>query len=125
LESPTDRVLRQNRTVVRLLRATDLRSRDAGVVIGGSTLLSTDRPFGTARRNGPWNIPSMLPLDIGTPNNGGAAVTAGGLIFIAAATDNLFRAIDIETGETVGRMSCRPVVKPIRWSMRSTDGSTW
>ena len=28
-------------------------------------------------------------------------VTAGGLIFIAAATDNLFRAIDIETGETV------------------------
>jgi quinoprotein glucose dehydrogenase len=73
------------------IRAIDLRT--------GRTLW--DRPFGTARRNGPWNIPSMLPLDIGTPNNGGAAVTAGGLIFIAAATDNLFRAIDIETGETV------------------------
>ena len=28
-------------------------------------------------------------------------VTAGGLIFIAAATDDLIRAIDIETGETV------------------------
>lgn len=28
-------------------------------------------------------------------------VTAGGLIFIAATTDNLIRAIDIRTGETV------------------------
>ena len=60
-----------------------------------------DRPFGTARNNGPFGIPSMLPLDIGTPNNGGSVVTAGGLVFIAAATDNLIRAIDMETGETV------------------------
>jgi quinoprotein glucose dehydrogenase len=60
-----------------------------------------DRPLGTARRNGPFGIPSFLPFDIGTPNNGGSVVTAGGLVFIAAATDNLFRAIDIETGETL------------------------
>lgn len=60
-----------------------------------------DRPFGSARRNGPWNIPSMLPIDIGTPNNGGAVVTAGGLVFVAAATDNLIRAIDIRTGKTL------------------------
>jgi quinoprotein glucose dehydrogenase len=60
-----------------------------------------DKPLGTARKNGPFNIPSMLPFDIGTPNNGGAVLTAGGLIFIAAATDDLFRAIDIETGETL------------------------
>ena len=60
-----------------------------------------DRPFGTARNNGPFGIPSMLPLDIGTPNNGGSVVTAGGLVFIAAATDNLIRAIDMQTGETV------------------------
>ncbi|MNL65857.1 Glycerol dehydrogenase large subunit precursor [compost metagenome] len=43
----------------------------------------------------------MLPLDIGTPNNGGPVVTAGGLIFVAATTDNLIHAIDVETGETV------------------------
>ncbi len=73
------------------IRAIDLRT--------GRTIW--DRPLGTARRNGPWNIPSMLPVNIGTPNNGGAVVTAGGLVFIAAATDNLIRAIDIETGETV------------------------
>jgi quinoprotein glucose dehydrogenase len=60
-----------------------------------------DRPFGTARRNGPFGIPSMLPLTIGTPNNGGAVLTAAGLIFIAATTDNLLHAIDIRTGETV------------------------
>jgi quinoprotein glucose dehydrogenase len=73
------------------IRAIDMRS--------GRTIW--DRPFGTARRNGPWNIPSMLPLNIGTPNNGGAVVTAGGLVFIAAATDNLIRAIDLRTGKTL------------------------
>ncbi|WNO52691.1 membrane-bound PQQ-dependent dehydrogenase, glucose/quinate/shikimate family [Stakelama saccharophila] len=60
-----------------------------------------DRAFGTARTNGPFGIPSMLPLTIGTPNNGGAVVTASGLIFIAAATDNLIRAIDLASGKTL------------------------
>jgi len=60
-----------------------------------------DRPFGSARKNGPFGIPSMPPVDIGTPNNGGSVVTAGGLAFIAATTDDLFRAIDVETGATV------------------------
>ena len=46
-------------------------------------------------------IPSHLPIEIGTPNNGGSVITAGGLVFIAAATDNLIRAIDLRTGETV------------------------
>lgn len=58
-----------------------------------------DRPFGSARANGPWGLALGLPFTIGTPNNGGAVVTAGGLMFIAAATDNLIRAIDVETGE--------------------------
>lgn len=73
------------------IRAIDLAS--------GETLW--DRPFGTARTNGPFGIASHLPIVIGTPNNGGPAVTAGGLIFIAAATDNLIHAIDIDTGETL------------------------
>lgn len=73
------------------LRAIDLRS--------GRTLW--DRPFGTARRNGPFGIPSGLPIQIGTPNNGGAALSASGLVFIAAATDDLIRAVDIRTGKTV------------------------
>ncbi len=60
-----------------------------------------DRPLGTARNNGPFGIASHLPINIGTPNNGGSVVTAGNLIFIAAATDGLIRAIDINSGETV------------------------
>ena len=68
-------------------------------IASGKTLW--DRPLGTARRNGPFNLPTMLPMTIGTPNNGGAVTTAGGLIFIAAATDDLIRAIDLRTGKTV------------------------
>ena len=60
-----------------------------------------DEPLGEARANGPFGIPSLLPLTIGTPNNGGALITAGGLVFIAAATDNLIRAIDIDTGKVL------------------------
>jgi len=60
-----------------------------------------DKPFGTARKNGPFGIPSYLPFDIGTPNNAGSVVTESGLIFIAAATDDLIRAMDIETGEVL------------------------
>jgi quinoprotein glucose dehydrogenase len=73
------------------LRAIDLRT--------GKTLW--DRPLGSARTNGPFGIPSHLPFEIGTPNNGGTVVTAGGVIFVAATTDNLIRAIDIKTGKTL------------------------
>jgi quinoprotein glucose dehydrogenase len=59
------------------------------------------RPLGTARANGPFGLPTGLPINIGTPNNGGPVITAGGLVFVAAATDNLLRAIDITTGKTV------------------------
>jgi len=60
-----------------------------------------DRPLGTARKNGPFKLPTMLPFSIGTPNNGGAVTTASGLVFIAAATDDLLRAIDLRTGKTI------------------------
>ena len=73
------------------LRAVDLRT--------GRTIW--DRPLGSARTNGPFGIASHLPFEIGTPNNGGAVVTAGGLIFVAATTDNLIRAVDLKTGKTV------------------------
>ncbi len=60
-----------------------------------------DRPFGTAERNGPFGIPSHLPLTIGTPNNGGGLTTASGLIFIGATTDDHLRAIDLASGKTL------------------------
>jgi quinoprotein glucose dehydrogenase len=60
-----------------------------------------DRTLGSAERNGPWGIPSKLPFEIGTPNNGGPVTTASGLIFVAATTDDKIRAIDMKTGKTV------------------------
>ncbi|MGI2036072.1 membrane-bound PQQ-dependent dehydrogenase, glucose/quinate/shikimate family [Rhizobium panacihumi] len=60
-----------------------------------------DKPFGSAERNGPFGVPTLLPLDIGTPNNGGAVMTASGLTFIAATTDNYLRAYDSETGKVL------------------------
>ena len=59
------------------------------------------QPLGTARANGPLGLPTGLPIQIGTPNNGGPAITAGGLVFVAAATDNLLRAIDLKTGKVL------------------------
>jgi quinoprotein glucose dehydrogenase len=73
------------------IRAIDLAS--------GKTLW--DHPFGTAQRNGPFGIPSMLPFEIGVPSNGGPVTTASGLIFIAATTDDFIRAIDLKTGKTI------------------------
>ncbi|NHO32924.1 pyrroloquinoline quinone-dependent dehydrogenase [Acetobacter fallax] len=56
-------------------------------------------PLGSARANGPWGLPTHLPLTIGTPNNGGPVITAGGVIFVAATTDNLIHAFDAKTGK--------------------------
>jgi quinoprotein glucose dehydrogenase len=73
------------------IRAIDIKT--------GKTLW--EKPLGTARNNGPFGIPSMLPITIGSPNLGGPLITAGGLVFIGASTDDTFRAIDIRTGQVV------------------------
>jgi len=59
------------------------------------------KPLGSARANGPFGIPTYLPLTIGTPNNGGPIITAGGLVFVAATTDNMIHAFDAKTGKEV------------------------
>jgi quinoprotein glucose dehydrogenase len=57
-----------------------------------------------------WEVPlgmipqlAMLPKagELGSINLGGGIVTAGGLVFIAAAMDNYLRAFDVETGKEV------------------------
>jgi quinoprotein glucose dehydrogenase len=55
--------------------------------------------LGTARDVGPFGIPTMLPLEIGTPSMGGPLTTRGGLTFIAAAQDRYLRAYDSSTGK--------------------------
>ena len=49
-----------------------------------------------------WDVPlgSYVPgMSTGTVNFGGPIVTAGGLVFTAAAADNFMRAFDFETGK--------------------------
>ncbi len=56
-------------------------------------------PLGTMRDLAP--VP--LPLAIGTPNAGGPIVTASGLVFIGAASDDYLRAFDLQSGAELWR----------------------
>jgi quinoprotein glucose dehydrogenase len=52
-------------------------------------------PLGSTEGLGPWFAPTR---NFGTPGMGGPIVTAGNLVFVAAAMDNYLRAFDAETG---------------------------
>ena len=60
-------------------------------------------PLGTVRGLAPAEVAAALPNGGGSPNLGGAIVTAGGLVFIGAAADRSLRAFDIETGRELWR----------------------
>ncbi len=67
-----------------------------------STLSAVDLDAGTIR----WQVPlgaRALGLIRGLPSLGGPIVTAGGLVFIAAAQDQYLRAFDIDTGAELWR----------------------
>jgi len=57
-------------------------------------------PLGSTAGMTPWFVPAR---DFGVPNMGGPIVTAGDLVFVAAAMDNYLRAFDIETGRELWR----------------------
>lgn len=59
------------------------------------------KTLGTARDNNLFGLQHNLPLPTGTPNLGGSIVTAGGLVFIGATTDQYIRAFDAKTGKEV------------------------
>jgi quinoprotein glucose dehydrogenase len=56
------------------------------------------QPLGTARDSGAFGLRLGLPIPMGLPNFGGALTTRSGLIFIAAAQEQTFRAVDLRTG---------------------------
>jgi quinoprotein glucose dehydrogenase len=55
-------------------------------------------PLGDLRAAMPEAARAAMPAGLGSPNLGGAIVTAGGLVFVAATADHTIRAFDVETG---------------------------
>jgi len=79
-----------------MISAIDLRTRQ----------LLWSRPLGTARDNGPLELPRIRvpwPIPMGTVTMGGNLVTASGLIFVAATLDRYLRALDERTGKELWR----------------------
>jgi quinoprotein glucose dehydrogenase len=75
-----------------------------------------------------WNAPlglipplSLVPKssELGSINLGGSMVTAGGLVFIAAAMDDKLRAFDIETGKVIweGQLPASAQAAPMTYSV--------
>jgi quinoprotein glucose dehydrogenase len=73
-------------------------------------------PLGSTRDLTPWFIPARA---IGVPNMGGPIVTASGLIFIGATTDNYLRAFDITTGKELwkGRLPAGGQATPMTYEV--------
>jgi quinoprotein glucose dehydrogenase len=72
-------------------------------------------PLGTTRDLAPF----PLWLKLGTPNIGGPLVTASGLTFIGATTDDFLRAFDNRTGEELwkGRLPAGPQATPMTYRL--------
>jgi quinoprotein glucose dehydrogenase len=58
-------------------------------------------PIGDTRATAPFGLHTNLPMKTGIFNIGGNMVTAGGLVFIGATADDMFRAIDLNSGKTL------------------------
>ncbi|CAN7155553.1 membrane-bound PQQ-dependent dehydrogenase, glucose/quinate/shikimate family [Devosia sp. LjRoot3] len=59
------------------------------------------QPFGTSKGSGALGINLPFELTLGTPTHGGSMITASGLVFIAAAKDNMLRAYELASGKEV------------------------
>ena len=77
-----------------------------------------DVPLGTTEDLAP--VP--IALKLGTPNQGGPIVTAGGLVFIAATMDDYLRAFNSETGEELwkGRLPAGGQATPLTYRTSQT-----
>ena len=64
----------------------------------------------------------LTPTAWGAPNQGGPIVTRGGLVFIGASLDSVFRAYDIQTGRQVWHAAVPAPATATPMTFRHTDG---
>lgn len=77
-----------------------------------SVLTAIDLSTGNTKWEVPFGNPGGMDRPegsepLGSVTLGGPMVTAGGLVFIAATSDEHIRAFDVDTGASCGRRSCR------------------
>ena len=78
--------------------------------------------LGTARDTGLFGSHLGVPLKTGVPNLGGSIITAGGLAFIGATTDQYLRAYDLNTGEVVWKARLPAGAQATPMTYRGRDG---
>lgn len=72
-------------------------------LVNGQTIWS--KPLGNGRDSGPFGVRSRLPLTMGVPSSGGSITTRGGVTFIGATVDSMFRAFNTATGQKLWESS--------------------
>ena len=80
------------------------------------------RTIGDARNSGPFGIGLGLPFELGAPNIGGSLSTAGGVVFMGATQDEIFRAIDVRSGKTLWQRKLPAAGHASPMSYRGPDG---
>ncbi|WP_423323539.1 membrane-bound PQQ-dependent dehydrogenase, glucose/quinate/shikimate family [Sphingomonas sp. 4RDLI-65] len=78
--------------------------------------------LGTARDTGLFGSHLGVPIKTGVPNLGGSIVTAGGLAFIGATTDQYLRAFDLRNGKVVWKARLPAGAQATPMTYRGADG---
>ena len=91
-------------------------------------LFAVNASTGEIAWEAPLGINELLPEGkqrVGSPSVGGPIVTAGGLVFIGATTDRLFRAFDSRTGEELWSAAFDYNVRAVPMTYAGSDGKQY
>lgn len=78
--------------------------------------------LGTAQDTGLFGSHLGVPIKTGVPNLGGSIITASGLVFIGATTDQYLRAYDLKSGKVLWRARLPAGAQATPMTYRGRDG---
>jgi quinoprotein glucose dehydrogenase len=96
---------------------------EVGVIDVAAETRLWQQPHGTVR-DALASIP-LPPIEFGLPGLGGPMLTRSGLLFLAAAFENVIRAYDVASGEELwqSRLPAGPQATPMSYAVHRDDGS--